>query len=120
MALVSIAELPETGGINYVRIFIRYLLATQEREQVREFVRAVQEQGVEQGGVMTYAEELLHEGEIKGEIVGELKGQIETIEKLLRAGVSWATIEEATGLNAEKFATLKTELARLRADSDVN
>jgi hypothetical protein len=29
------------------------------------------------------------------------------LEKLLWAGVSWATIEQATGINAQKFAEMK-------------
>lgn len=112
LAAPLLAEMPEQGGINYVRIFIRYLLATQDRARIREFVEIVQAHAAEQGEkIMSYAEELLREGEIKGEI----KGQVEMIEKLLRAGVSWATIEQATGINGQKFADLKGELARLRA-----
>jgi len=34
-ALMS--ELPESGGIRYVRVFIRYIAATQERKTVEEF-----------------------------------------------------------------------------------
>ena len=106
-----LAKMPESGGINYVRIFVRYLLATQERNQVREFVEIVQAHAAERGEkIMTYAEELMREGEIKGEI----KGQVELIEKLLNAGVSWTTIEQATGIDAQKFVTLKHELSRLR------
>ena len=63
--------------------------------------------------MMSYAEELFLEGEIKGEI----KGQIEIIEKLVHAGVSWITIEQATGLDVQKFADLKHELGRLHASS---
>lgn len=112
LAARLLAEMPEQGGINYVRIFVRYLLATQERRQVREFVELVRTHVVERGEkIMSYAEELMREGEIKGEI----KGKVETIEKLLGAGVSWATIEQATGIDAQKFAALKHELAQLRA-----
>lgn len=44
-----LAKMPESGGINYVRIFVRYLLATQERNQVREFVEIVQAHAAERG-----------------------------------------------------------------------
>lgn len=126
LAARLLAEMPEKSGINYVRIFVRYLLATQERAQVREFVEIVQAHAAERGEkIMTYAEELLREGEqrgrlkgeLQGELRGELKGQIETIEKLLQAGVSWAIIEQATGVDAPKFGELKQELARLWASS---
>ena len=112
LAARLLADLPESSGINYVRIFVRYLLATQERAQVREFVEIVQAHAAERGEkIMTYAEELMREGEIKGEI----KGKVETIAKLIGAGVSWSTIEQATGIDAQKFVALKRELAQSRA-----
>lgn len=130
LAASLLAEMPDTSGINYVRIFVRYLLATQQQKMVAEFVDTVEQFATERGKkIMSYAEELLREGEqrgklkgelqgeLRGELRGELKGQIETIEKLLQAGIHWATIEQATGVDAQKFAELKQELARLWASS---
>ena len=126
LAAGLLAVMPETVGINYMRIFVHYLLATQAHETVEEFVETIEQFATERGKkLMTYAEELLREGEqrgrlkgeLQGELRGELKGQIETIEKLLQTGVSWAIIEQATGVDASKFAELKQELARLWASS---
>ena len=64
---------------------------------------------------MTYAEELLAEGRAEGEARGEAKGrmenQIEVVEGLLRVGVSWKVIEDATGLSEAGFQALKAKLA---------
>jgi predicted transposase/invertase (TIGR01784 family) len=126
LAASLLVQMPETDGINYVRVFVRYLLATQPHEAVTEFVDTVEQFAAERGKtIMTYAEELLREGEqlgrIKGELHGELRGelkaQIEIIEKLLQSGVQWATIERATGVDVHKFADLKQQLDRLRAAS---
>jgi predicted transposase/invertase (TIGR01784 family) len=130
LAASLLAKMPEASDMNYVRLFVRYLLATQAQETVAEFVETVEQFAAERGEkIMTYAEELLREGEqrgklkgelhgeLRGELRGELKGQIEIIEKLLQAGVHWATIEQATGVDAQKFAELKQELARLWASS---
>ena len=65
---------------------------------------------------MTYAEELLAEGRAEGEARGEAKGraetQMEVVEGLLKAGVTWEIIEAATGLSEVNFRTLKAQLTR--------
>jgi len=71
---------------------------------------------------MTYAEELLLEGEqrgqlkgeLRGELRGELKAQITIIEKMLQVGVPRETIEQATGVDVQQLADLKQQLERLR------
>ena len=112
-----LAHLPESGGIDYMRVFVRYVYATQDRPTVVNFARMVDVSAAKKGTeIMSYAEELLREGEISGEIKGEIKGQVETIEKLLRAGVTWETIEQATGIDPRRFAEMKKELVRLMAE----
>ena len=64
--------------------------------------------------IVTYAQQLLLEGKNKGKIEGKIEGQLELIEGFLRAGVGWATIVEATGVDQAKFAELKAQLARLQ------
>ena len=76
---------------------------------------------------MTFAEELLREGELRGEKRGEqkgeqrgeqrgeIKGEIKTIAELLRVGVTWETIERATGIDPQRFEEMQKELARLAA-----
>lgn len=126
LAASLLVQMPETDGINYVRVFVRYLLATQAHETVTEFVETVEQFAAERGEkIMTYAEELLREGEqrgrIKGELHGELRGelktQIEIVDKMLQVGLPWATIEQVTGVDAQKFVELKQLLDRLRAAS---
>ncbi|MCE7988615.1 MAG: hypothetical protein DYG89_46255 [Caldilinea sp. CFX5] len=130
LAASLLVQMPETDGINYVRVFVRYLLATQPHETVTEFVDTVEQFATERGKtIMTYAEELLREGELRGKIKGELQGelrgelrgelktQIEIVEKMLQAGLQWATIEQFTGVDVHKFADLKQQLERLWASS---
>lgn len=126
LAASLLVQMPETDGINYVRIFVRYLLATQPNETVTEFVETVEQFATERGKkIMTYAEELLREGELRGELRGEARGelrgelktQIEIVEKMLQTGLPWATIEQVTGVDVHQFANLKQQLASLQAAS---
>ena len=67
---------------------------------------------------MTYAQQLLAQGEAKGRAEGEAKGraesQLEVVEGLLRTGLAWDVIEAATGLTEVGFLALKERMA----DSD--
>ena len=81
--------------------------------------------------MLTYAEELLQEGEIKGKqeglqegeikgkqeglLEGEIKGKIEMIESLLSVGGDWGLITRATGIDPIRFQALKEQLAQLAA-----
>ena len=40
-----------------------------------------------------------------------MEAQVETVEGLLRVGVTWEVIEAATGLTEPAFETLKTQLS---------
>ena len=60
---------------------------------------------------MSYAQELLAEGEAKGRAEGEAKGRVDVVEGLLRVGVSWVVIEAATGLTEAAFQALQAQLA---------
>ena len=42
---------------------------------------------------------------------GEQRAKVEIVEGLLRAGVTWAVIEAATGLTEDGFQALKTQLS---------
>ena len=59
---------------------------------------------------MTYAEELIREGERKGEQRGRIEGQVRTIERMVQAGVQWPLIESATGIDREALSALKRRL----------
>ena len=115
------AQVAQTGGVNYMEVFVVYLAATQERQRVQEFVETVRQYAVDIGGEMlTYAEELKQEGMVKGKIEGKqegkqegkLEGTIETIESLLAVGAEWALITTATGITPPQFRLLKEQLRK--------
>ena len=106
------SSLSMVGGVNELRQFVVYVMVTQEPEVVEAFGRALRRYGDERGDeIMTYAEQLLAEGEAKGRAEGEQRGKVETVEGFLRVGVSWEVIEAATGLNEARFQALKAQLA---------
>ena len=99
------------GGVDEIRRFILYLMATKGREALETFEGALQRRGFEQGGeIVTYAQELLAEGRAEGRVEGRVEGQVEVVEGLLRVGVTWDVIESATGLNEARFRALKDQL----------
>ena len=101
--LASLSSLPPSGGMSYVRIFVLYILATQELEAAQVFHEVLRQYAPEVGDdLMTYAQELLAQGEIRA--------QVRIIEGLLRAGVDWAVIEEASGVNEAQFQALKQQI----------
>src|SRR5215831_12668492 len=107
-----LSSLPPSGGVNYMRIFVRYLLSTQEPEAVESFREVLREYApaVRDEVMTTYAQELLAEGRAEGEQLGAIKTQVEVIEGFLREGVEWAVIERATGINELQFQALKQQV----------
>ena len=104
-----------SGDRDAIRPIVRYLWATQGRAAARRFGEEVRDAIPEPGGdLMTYAEELIREGEQRGRREGEqrgrIEGQVRTIERLVRAGVQWPLIESATGIDREALSTLKRRL----------
>jgi predicted transposase/invertase (TIGR01784 family) len=114
--LVSLSSLPPSGGINYVRIFVLYILETQEPEAAQLFreVLRLHAPSVGEDLMTTYAQELLAEGRAEGRAEGEQQGaiktQVEVIEGFLREGVGWPVIERATGVNEAQFQALKQQV----------
>jgi predicted transposase/invertase (TIGR01784 family) len=105
--LGSLSSLGPSGGMNYVRIFVLCILATQEPETAQSFREMLRQYAPEVGDdVMTYAQELLAQGEEKG----TLKTQVALIEGFLQQGVEWSVIERATGVNEAQFQVLKQQL----------
>jgi predicted transposase/invertase (TIGR01784 family) len=100
-ALMS--ELPENGGIRYVRVFIRYIAATQKRKTVDEFTEIMKKHSERIGeNMITAAQEWFNEGVVKG--------QIEIIENFLKAGVTWDIVYKATDFDENSFHELKKKL----------
>jgi predicted transposase YdaD len=105
--LGSLSSRPPSGGIDYVRIFVLYILETQEPEAAESFREVLRRHAPEVGGdLMTYSQELLAEGEQKGTI----RTQVQVIEGFLREGVEWSVIERATGVNEAQFRVLKQQV----------
>jgi len=114
--LAQLAALPSSREMNYVRIFLRYLLHTQDRAAQETLHAALRQHAPAVGDqLMTYAQELLQEGERKGREEGEIRAEVRIIENLLREGMTWAAIERITGVNEAQFQTLKQRLEALDA-----
>jgi predicted transposase/invertase (TIGR01784 family) len=110
--LVSLSSLAPSGGINYVRIFVLYILETQEPEAAESFREVLRRHAPALGDeLMTYAQELLAEGRTEGRAEGEIRAQVRMIEGFLREGVEWSVIERATGVNEGQFEALKQQVA---------
>ena len=97
------------GGADESRRFIPYPANLQDDGCVIEtFGEAPERHGLDlTGAVMTYAEQLLVEGEAKG----EQRAKVQIVEGPLRAGVAWEVIKAATGLTEAGFQALKAEMA---------
>ena len=111
--LGSLSLLPPSGGVNYMRIFVRYLLSTQEPEAVESFREVLRDYApaVRDDVMTTYAQELLAEGRAEGEQLGAIKTQVKMIEGLLQEGVAWPVIERVSGINEIQFQALKQQVA---------
>ena len=108
-ALMS--ELPENGGIRYVRVFIRYIAATLKRKTVDEFTEIMKKHSERIGdNMITAAQEWFNEGLNEGLNKGVVKGQIEIIEKFLKAGATWDFIYKTTDFDENNFRELKKKL----------
>ena len=117
-----LAALFSGGGLSYIRPFILYVLATQEKSGSQAFDEALRRHGREQGGeIMSYAQQLLEEGRAEGWAKGRNQGReegreegraegrsegreegtqrskVDVVEGFLRVGVTWDVIEAATG-----------------------
>ena len=104
MAARLLRQLRPEIEIDYLELFVLYVMTTQDTAGTDAFDEALRRHGHEQGGkVMSFAQQLLAEG--------EQRGQLKTVEGLLRAGVGWDVIEEATGLNESEFKALKERLS---------
>ena len=107
-----LAALFPGGGMNYIRLFVLYVLATQDKAGTQAFDEALRRHGREQGGdIMSYAQQLLEEGRMEGRAEGTQQGKVEAVEGFLKVGVTWDVIEAATGLNETGFRALKERLS---------
>ncbi len=124
----SLSEATPRGGLNYIQVFVLYILSTQEPDVVSRFGEMLERYGVGDD-VMTYAQQLLEEGRAEGREEGreagreegraegreegKLRAQVDMIEDFLREGVSWSMIKRATGFDEVQFETLKQQVKAL-------
>ena len=119
-----LAALFSGGALSYIRPFVLYVLATQEKWGSQAFDEALRRHGREQGGeIMSYAQQLLEEGRAEGWAKGRNQGReegreegtqrskVDVVEGFLRVGVTWDVIEAATGLNETAFRALKERVS---------
>ena len=120
LAAVLAASPEASGESDNLDPFLLYLTTTQGSEGIDTFKETMQRHGIDIGEkLMTYAQELLAEGEAKGRAEGEAKGRaegeqharVEIVEGFLRVGVAWDVIEAATGLTEAGFQALKAQPA---------
>ena len=108
-----LAQLPLTGGLNYLVIFVRYLADTQPPEQVEKLIELTRNISADVGGEMLTARQAWT-------LEGELKGKIETVESFLKVGVGWDVISHATGITQEKLQELKQKWQEMVTSSVSN
>lgn len=105
-------ELRSAGEGEYAGTVGHYLLNTQDDKEIQLLQDHWQRLGGSpEGGIMSYAQQLIEQGRAQGEARGEAKGRVNTVESLLQVGVTWDVIEAATGLNEASFQDLKERLA---------
>lgn len=112
--LAQVAARLPSGEPQYVRVFLRYILHTQERAAQETLYTALRQHAPAVGDqLMTYAQELRQAGRTEGREEGELRAEVRIIENLLREGMEWAAIARVTGITEPQFQTLKQRLEAL-------
>lgn len=128
MAEGLMGELKPGEGVDYLQQFGTYVAATQDKHGLDAFCRAWRGSGRDrEGEVMGLGptvweqarlegwqdgrnegrEEGRQEGRQEGEVRGEQRGRLKTAEGMLRLGMGWGVIEEATGLSEAEFRSLR-------------
>ena len=112
----SLSSLPSSGGVNYVRTFVLYVLSTQEADVAQSFREVLSRYAPEVGDeVMTYAQELLAEGRAEGQVEGKLRYQLEVVDNLLQEGLAWPVIERIAGVNEAQYEALKRQVEAMNS-----
>jgi len=69
LAAQLLAQIPQTGGVNYRNFFVVYLLATQEQQVVVEFVEMVRQYAVDIGGDMLTVQKTIEQTMPEGSLL---------------------------------------------------
>ena len=99
-----LAALPPAGRFDIVKLFVTYLLQTQDEAHLPRLSEEWRRRAPEAGGeFVTIAEMLIKQG--------RQEGRIETLEQFVRSGVEWPLIESAAGNDPDMLRALKERLA---------
>ena len=99
-------EVPGPGGD--MRTYGEQLIQEGRQEGLQEGRQEGRVEGRQEGRVEGRQEGRV-EGRVEGRHEGRQEGQVATIESFLRAGVGWATIKQATGIDQEAFELLRRQ-----------
>ena len=112
-----LAALPRTGRFDIVKLFVTYLLQTQEAAHLARLSEEWRRRAPEAGGdFVTIAEMLIKQGRQEGHQEGRQEGRLETLEQMLRSGVEWPLVESAAGNDPDTLRALKERLATERTN----
>ena len=123
-----LAALPRAGRFDIVRLFVHYLLCTQDAAHLplldQEWQRRAPEAGgdfvtiadmlIKQGreeGIQEGREEGIQEGIQEGREEGIQEGRLATLERLARSGAGWSLVESAADGDSDLLKALRQRLA---------
>ena len=102
-----LAALPPGGRFDIVKLFVTYLLQTQDEAHLPRLSEEWRRRAPEAGGdFVTIAEMFIKQGRQEG----RQEGRIETLEQMVRSGVEWPLIESAAGDDPDTLQALKERL----------
>ncbi|MEI6096179.1 MAG: Rpn family recombination-promoting nuclease/putative transposase [Gammaproteobacteria bacterium] len=99
----------QNHGQNYLGLVLQYIVQSAELSDKNAFFELINTHISEETGekIMTLAEQLKLEGEIRGELKGKLEGKLETAQEMIAQGLDLNLIAKVTHLPIEKIKALK-------------
>ena len=120
-----LATLPPGGRFDIVRLFVTYLLQTQDKAHLPRLSQEWRRRAPEAGGdFVTIAEMLIKQGRQEGRQEarqeGRQEGRLEILEQAVRSGVEWPLIESAAGNDPDTLQALKERLDQEQTNGRAN
>ena len=106
LSLLKKAE--DAQGQDFIGIVLQYILSRAELSDKNVFFELVNTHISEQAGekIMTIAEQLRREGELRGELRGKQEGKLDVAQEMLAQGLNLDLIAKVTHLPLEKIKAL--------------
>ena len=104
-----LAMIPESGGLNFLRLFLLYFLQTHDNislEEIKKGMGATATAKAEKPFI-SIADQLKLEGKLEGRQEGKLEGKLETAQNLIANGASLELVLKSTGLSMEQLKEAK-------------